>query len=455
MWQTLSLRARLNTLMALVLMLGLAINTGRLLLEAAPRVQAEDQSVVRLARELIETMVIGLGDVPDPESRLNKIVEDLNRLRHVSITRVGDAVAKTAPIAYPGPHAPAWFVTLVRPEQTSVSVPISVNGRALGSLLITPHPDDEIVEIWDGLITQIEVGVVIAVIVLVMIMWVVGRALAPLQSLANAMTSIETGRYETRVTPGGSPELAAICDQLNHLAAALGDAVEAKDHLAERIVSLQDAERREIARELHDEFGPYLFALRAHATSLVRLANAPEPDIAALGKHGGDILQQVNELQQFNRRVLKRLRPVGLDELGLVEALGALLRLWREAHPAVVVEMAISPSLSETGETAELTIYRIVQEALTNVFRHADASRVDVTVEPAPGQGRCVLVRVSDDGGGLPADHRLGLGLTGMRERVLALGGAVSVASTDSGVTVEAIVPYSPRGAVREFFPKI
>jgi two-component system sensor histidine kinase UhpB len=457
MWQTLSLRARLNTLMALVFMLGLAINTGRLLLEAAPRVQAEDQSVVRLARELIETMVIGLGDVPDPESRLNKIVEDLNLLRHVSITREGDAVVKTAPVAGPGPepHAPAWFVALVRPEQTSVSVPISVNGRPLGALLIAPHPDDEIVEIWDGLITQIEVGVVIAAILLVMIMWVVGRALAPLQSLANAMTSIEAGRYETRVEPGGSPELAAICDKLNQLAAALGDAVEAKDRLAERIVSLQDAERREIARELHDEFGPYLFALRAHATSLVRLANAPEPDIVALSKHGGDILQQVNELQQFNRRVLKRLRPVGLDELGLTEALGALLRLWREAHPAVVVEMAISPSLNETGETAELTIYRIVQEALTNVFRHADASRVDVTVEPAPGQGRSVLVRVSDDGGGLPADHRLGLGLTGMRERVLALGGAVTVASTDSGVTVEAIVPCSPRGAVREFFPKI
>jgi two-component system sensor histidine kinase UhpB len=117
--------------------------------------------------------------------------------------------------------------------------------------------------------------------------------------------------------------------------------------------------------------------------------------------------------------------------------------------------MAISASLNETGETAELTIYRIVQEALTNVFRHADASRVEVTVEPAPGQGRCVLVRVSDDGGGLPPDHRLGLGLTGMRERVLALGGAVTVASTDSGVTVEAIVPCSHRDAVREFFPKV
>jgi two-component system sensor histidine kinase UhpB len=287
-------------------------------------------------------------------------------------------------------------------------------------------------------------------------MWVVGRALAPLQSLANAMASIEAERYETRVKPDGSPELAAICEKLNHLAAALGEAVAEKGRLAERIVSLQDAERREIARELHDEFGPYLFALRAHATSLVRLSKEPELNLVALQKHGGDILQQVNDLQQVNRRVLKRLRPVGLDELGLREALGALLRLWRETHPAVAVDMAISPSLGEGGETAELTIYRIVQEALTNVFRHAGATRVDVTVEPAEAaaQGRSILVRVSDDGGGLAADHRLGLGLIGMRERVLALGGAVSVASTDRGVTVEAIVPCSAHGGVREFFPK-
>src|SRR6185295_16138041 len=91
----------------------------------------------------------------------------------------------------------------------------------------------------------------------------------------------------------------------------------------------------------------------------------------------------VNALQQFNRRILEKLRPVGLAELGLREALGALLRLWRQAHPEVVIETAISPSLGEPGETADLTIYRIIQEALTNVFRHADATRIDVILEPA------------------------------------------------------------------------
>jgi two-component system sensor histidine kinase UhpB len=450
MWQKLSLRARLNVLLALVLMFGLTVNVTRLALEAGPRVQAEDQSVIRLAREFIETLVASLNETSDPDARLNRVIRDLNRLRHVSITRQGET-AEMAPSTVDDPDddsasspAPAWFVTLVHPEKTAVNVPISIHGKP-GSLLITSHPSDEINEIWDGIVTQLRVGSAIAVALFLVTMMVVSRALLPIQSLSEAMTNIEAGRYDTRVKPGGSPELAAICNKLNHLAATLGNAVEEKRQLAERAVSLQDVERKEIARELHDEFGPYLFALRAHASSLMRIADTRELNTVTLRKHGGAILEQVNALQQFNRRVLERLRPVGLAELGLREAIGALVRLWRESHPGVVIETAISQSLGETGETADLTIYRTVQEALTNAFRHASATSVNVTIESTEqrhGVNReCALVRVHDNGSGLKPDHKLGLGLTGMRERIAALGGTLTVASSEAGVVVEAVVP--------------
>jgi two-component system sensor histidine kinase UhpB len=452
MWQKLSLRARINLLLALVLMLGLAINVTRLVLEAGPRVQAEDQSVIRLAREFIDTIVAGLNEAPDPEARLNQIVRDLNRLRHVSITRQGEAVDRSGTAEGPEGNAdarspPAWFVALVHPEKTTVNVPISIKGKP-GSLLITSHPNDEMAEIWDGIITQLQIGTVIALVLFLITTRVVSRALAPIQTLSEAMTKIEAGGYDTRVKPDGPPELTAICDKLNHLAATLGNAVDDKRRLAERIVSLQDVERKEIARELHDEFGPYLFALRAHASALTRLADGGAPSAEATRKHGISILEQVNALQQTNRRVLEKLRPVGLTELGLCEALGALLRLWGESHPDVVIETAISQSLGDTGETADLTIYRTIQEALTNVFRHAGATCVNVTVEPTElSSGLTVasrggaLVRVRDNGSGLRPDHKLGLGLTGMRERILALGGSLTIASGDNGVTVEAVVP--------------
>jgi two-component system, NarL family, sensor histidine kinase UhpB len=450
MWQKLSLRSRLNTLLALVLILGLAINITRLVLEAGPRVQAEDQSVIRLAREFIETLVLSLNETADPDARLNRIIQDLNRLRHVSITRQED-VSEVKPSVTDDSEpssVPAWFVALVHPETTAVNVPILIHGKP-GSLVITSHPDDEMNEIWDGIVTQLLVGSAIAVALFLLTMTVVGRALAPLQSLSEAMSSIEAGDYDTRVKPTGSPELAAICSRLNHLAATLGNAVEEKRQLAETAVSLQDAERKEIARELHDEFGPYLFALRAHASALMRIADTDAPNPGAWRRHGAAILEQINALQQFNRRVLEKLRPVGLAELGLREALDALVRLWGESHPGVVIDISVSQPIEGTGETAELTIYRIIQEALTNVFRHARATRVDITVEPAPfrrsgpkpRETKAFRVSVRDNGAGLPVDHKQGFGLIGMRERVLALGGTMTVASTDHGVTVEAMVP--------------
>ena len=188
MWQKLSLRARINLLLAFVLTLGLAINIARLVVEATPRVQAEDQSVIRLAREFVETIVAGLNEAPDPEARLNQIVRDLSRLRHVSIARQDDAAAISRPSARSDDDdrvrsPPAWFVALVHPEKTSVSVPITVRGQPQ-ALVITSHPDDEMTEIWDGIVTQLEVGSAIAAALLLITMTVVGRALMPLKALS-------------------------------------------------------------------------------------------------------------------------------------------------------------------------------------------------------------------------------------------------------------------------------
>jgi len=442
MWQELSLQTRINVLLALVLTLGLAINIARLALEAGPRVQAEDQSVIRLARAFVDTIVTSLNEAPDPDAQLNRIVADLSRLRHLSVFRQSTPPPQGADLPDGVSRAPAWFVSLVHPEQMSVSVPLMIGGRPDG-LVITAHPDDEIAEIWDGITTQLVIGPVIAVVLFLFTMHVVGSALAPLQQLSRAMSAIEDGAYDARVTPGGAPELAALCRKLNHLAATLGGAVEDKRRLAERTVSLQDQERKEIARELHDEFGPHLFALRAHASALMRLPDSGTVDVGAMRRHGQAILDQVNAVQQFNRRILERLRPVGLAELGLREALGALVRLWRESYPDVAIATDISPSLGVTGETADLTIYRIVQEALTNVFRHADASSVNVTIAPAGQRGgrAYTMVQVRDDGRGLGDDHKLGFGLVGMRERLRALGGTLDIASAGTGVTVEAMVP--------------
>src|SRR5215813_11024483 len=213
MWQRLSLRGRINLLLALVLALGLAVNVMRLVWEAAPRVQAEDQSVTRLVREFVETIVTDLNEAANPDARLDQIVQDLRRLRHVRITRQGDgnttSVAADIPDGDDASAVPAWFVALIHPEKSSVSVPISIHGKPT-ALVITSIPNDEIAEIWDGIVTQLEVGSAVAVALFLITMMVIGRALAPLEALSQAMERIESGSYDVRVEPGGAPELAAI-----------------------------------------------------------------------------------------------------------------------------------------------------------------------------------------------------------------------------------------------------
>lgn len=452
MWQESSLRARINWLVAAVLALGLLANVAHLVLEAGPRVQAEDRSAIKLTRDVIESVGPGLGDAPDAEARLDRVVADLNRLRHVSIARSDDGQPKVQPADRSGPNGagvpPSWFVAMIHPERVSVMVPVVIAGNT-HALTITSHPDDEMQEIWDGIVTQTIVSLVVALVLFVVTSMVVRRALMPLDALSQAMSDIEAGDYRTRVSAVGPPELAALCSRLNHLAATLEHALEDRRQLAERMVSLQDLERKTIARELHDEFGPHLFALRAHAGAVMRLAERDLPPSHALASHGTAIIDQIDALQQFNRRILERLRPAGLSDLGLAGAVEVLLRLWRTSHPQVTIDSTVAAAPQGPGEAAELTAYRVIQEALTNAFRHAQASHIEITVAPGP-DARVpggLVVRVRDNGRGVAPGRDEGFGLIGMRERVWALGGRLTVTSQSDGVTIEAVIPATQPAA--------
>jgi two-component system sensor histidine kinase UhpB len=454
MWQTLSLRTRLNLLVAAVLLIGLVANIARLVVEAGPRVQAEDQNVIRLAGEFAQALLSDLDEigVDDAELRAARAFEGLQRLRHVKVSWEGgkprsEPPGEQAPRGEGGRQAPAWFVALVRPEPTTLRIPLTSGGRNLGSLVIGSEPSDEIGEIWDGIVTQLVVGACIALVLFLITAAVVRRALGPLTSLAGAMTKVEAGDYSTRVAPAGPPELAAICRRLNHLVEVLGSTMEDRRQLSGRLVSLQDSERKEVARELHDEFGPYLFALRAHLSSLEAAIGGEGVDAEVLLRQCHAMTEQLGALQRVNRQILERLRPVGLAELGLGEALNGLIGMWRQAHPEISIDLSVSlPSQAGLDETAELTIYRVVQEALTNVFRHAGASSVGVSIAPLNSDNATPIIRVAvrDNGSGLPNDFKTGLGTIGMRERVTALGGSVSMNSTPQGLVIEALVPAGP-----------
>jgi glucose-6-phosphate-specific signal transduction histidine kinase len=221
----------------------------------------------------------------------------------------------------------------------------------------------------------------------------------------------------------------------------LADALAENRRLSQQYLLAQEEERRSIARELHDELGQCLNAIKLDATAIRRHPDAPAREIVDGAQA---IIDVSSRMFDVTRGLMERLRPVALDELGIADALRHLVSEWQRRNPGVRCTLELRGRLDELGEQINMSLYRVVQECLTNVTRHAQASAVEVSVEgSAPPHGG-LSVRVHDDGVGMPvgAGKRAGLGLVGLRERVEALGGRFEVAErAPHGVEIRAEIP--------------
>lgn len=209
-------------------------------------------------------------------------------------------------------------------------------------------------------------------------------------------------------------------------------------YLMRRLLEVQEEERRRLARELHDELGQTLNAIKLDALALP--GSGPAGRIAA----------NADRVYAAAGDLVRRLRPTALDELGLRAALEACVDRWRVSHPQLAVQLSMSGDLDALGETRSLALYRIVQEGLTNCVRHAGARHfyIDLTRDAEPGGG--VLLEMRDDGAGLAADasRSRGTGITGMRERVMLLGGQFELLSAPGGgVTIRVEIPLDQEDA--------
>lgn len=206
------------------------------------------------------------------------------------------------------------------------------------------------------------------------------------------------------------------------LNAALGD----NRRLAQHYLDAQEDERRLLARELHDELGQYLNAIKLDA---VALDGAPLPVLLRQRVQG--IIDNVDHVARTVRTLIRQCRPVALDELGLSAALEHSIALWRRHQPQTQVECHVEDAGDGYGEAINLTVFRVVQEALTNISRHARARLVSITLHTHPPAGTlpaCLHLEVRDDGvGASRAEPAGGLGLIGMRERVKMLGGDIEI----------------------------
>ncbi len=232
----------------------------------------------------------------------------------------------------------------------------------------------------------------------------------------------------------------------------LAATVEENRRLIQQSIDAQEAERRVLARDLHDELGQYVNAIRLDTAVLCRRLAAQYPELA---RQAASIDGSARRLQDIVRDLVRRLRPVALDELGLQAAIEHFVEEWRGRLPTTTIELQCDESsLDGLSEACNLTVYRLVQEAIANVARHAQASRLTIMLYRAGADqgdraGQTLRIAVEDDGqGGEPGsigrDQSRGTGLIGMRERVEALHGTLTISTRKrSGFRVEAGIPLA------------
>ena len=424
--RALSLGARLSLLLGAVLAVGLAAGLGALLLHAETRIRNETGAAMRLARELVETRLPEIRAAGDPRAALARLADDVTRLRHVNVRLQSRAAAVGTASEDGRPHAPDWFLRRVTPPAPGLR--IAAPGD---TILVAADPADETGEVWQEIVWLAIGALAIAMVAFGLVSYAVARTLRPVTMLSAALSSLERGGFDVRAPTEGSPEFAVIAERINALAATLGK-LDAENHrLIQRMIHVQDDERRDIARDLHDEMGPFLFAVRAGIGGLSRRLAGPDATPAALTAECARIDGQIAALQETNRRILGRLRPAALAEMGLVDALRALAAGWRQTQPGVTIALAPVTAMQPVDETTALAAYRVAQEGLTNAFRHSGATHISIALALDAGLLR---VEIEDNGRGVPeAGAFAGLGLRGLAERVAALNGALTVENAPTG----------------------
>lgn len=226
--------------------------------------------------------------------------------------------------------------------------------------------------------------------------------------------------------------------------ARLGETLSENRRLSLSHVRVQEAERKQLARELHDELGQHLNAIKLEAVSI---RNWSEGRLSDTNQAAYGIIQTTDHVQGIVRDMLQRLRPVGLDELGLSAALEHLVQHWRARHRAMRVLLTMSGDVDGMSERENITLYRMVQEGLTNAAQHARASEVRIALTRDVD---ALTLSIHDNGVGAQAWFgRGGFGLVGMRERVQALGGSLDVAThAGAGFSIQAAIPLNASAAI-------
>jgi two-component system, NarL family, sensor histidine kinase UhpB len=454
LWHGRSVRAQLLLVVVLIDLIAGVLAAVVTIVQARSSTRIEIAASMELA-QLLVSEAVSLMQLEVPAGKfLADLSAPLRLVRHVRIV-VKDAADTSLPLSTsaggfnsaPDGRAPSWFATLIAPPVASRDVPVIVDGQRIGTVEIVAEPSDEIAEAWSNTVALAVVTLLVNVAVIAMLYILFGRVLDPLTGVAHGLADLERRNYRVRLPRPSAQELASITERFNALAKALDAARTENEMLNRRLITAQDDERKRTALELHDEVGPSLFGLKANISSIASaVAELSDAVRGRLTERIRDNLAIVEHLQAINRSMLNRLRPMALGHVPLQDILSGLVHDRARQQPQTVFSFTAGELAFSYGDAIDLTLYRCVQESLTNVVRHARAGKVSVALGEASNDvcmhDTQLTLTVRDDGRGIETTAQAGFGIRGMHERVQALGGSCQMSSEPgAGTCVHILIP--------------
>ncbi|WP_417532495.1 histidine kinase [Marinobacterium stanieri] len=411
---------RLNLLVASAFMLALLISLFGLMRQAKTDILRELQAGMAVADQLLEQVA------QDPE-RLEPLLAIEWRHMHLAVLNAGQS-----PVPLEMDEVPEWFAYWIWPQD----MPSIERRRPLAdgrTLVVMADPADEMEEVWESALQVFALFMGGAALSILAISWGLSQGMRPFGQVLRALDQIQQGHFTARLKSYSVPEANRLASHFNRMAEALEQEQADNRRLTRELMVLQEKERSYLARELHDDLGQYLTGIRAQAYLISQVSG----DAEKVSKSAPLIVRDCEAMQQGFRRLIRSLHPVILEPLGLEDSLKSLAEQWQRSS-GVDCRLGISgmPLLSDETSTH---LYRLLQEALNNVARHAQASQVEIGMQV---RGDTLNVRVEDNGQGLSADVRPGIGLRSMHERARYMNADLHLLSAaGGGLRIELSLP--------------
>jgi two-component system sensor histidine kinase UhpB len=436
-----TLRTQLVALVAGALLISLAAG-GIFIVEAASRwVQAEIDADAQMARQLVEARIAEEAEEAESPDRIVALMESLEARHHLQARYV--ASGSTSPPArdsddFPARGgAPSWLSPLLGVQPSVQEIPVSTKGQEGARIVIETDPSTEISKVWRLIRAGLLAIAVVSLSTLALVTVGLTRSLHPLGKLAGALSRIGGGDYSARIGAGGPTEIALLGRHFDHMAEQLQSMQRHASALTAQLLAVQDRERRDIARDLHDELGPCLLAANLDVSALIRLNKGEQRD--AIEDCARGLGQVLDQMQGLVRRMIERLHLESAEPFDLGASVADLAGFWRERRPEIAWHVAPWDRWPELPPAQAVSLRRVLQEAVSNAVRHSGAGHIYID---CIRDGNMFSVEVRDDGSGIGDHAHAGFGLAGMRERVEEIGGSLVITSKHGqGTTIAASLP--------------